>query len=196
MGRKKNATSEMDVAEKQSAPLASRLSGLITDSDALRKYLDVSAQAINQYKLGISRPSLENLCKIADFYNVSVDYLLGRTGTKTVNEDIQGACKTTGLSENAIGCLQRALDKHNDDRRVVLNALLGNYFFYHLLNVIFECVQAPDPKEEILKIPGDDRFQNHSSKEISEALAANLSAKVISSTVEMLRKEGDHDGKH
>lgn len=106
MGRKKNATSEMNVAEKQSTSLATRLTELITDGEALKKHLDVSSQAINQYKLGISRPSLDNLCKIADYYKVSVDYLLGRTNTQTVEEDIQIARETTGLSEESVKALR------------------------------------------------------------------------------------------
>ena len=111
MGRKKSSTSEMNVAEKQSTPLASRLSDLITDSDALRKYLDVSAQAINQYKLGISRPSLENLCKIADFYNVSIDWLVGRPGSaKSFDTDINSACQYTGLSETNISALHGIIE--------------------------------------------------------------------------------------
>lgn len=63
MGRKRSYTSGMDVAEKQETPLAMRLSELITDGNALKEFLGVSAQAINQYKLGLSRPSLENLCR-------------------------------------------------------------------------------------------------------------------------------------
>ena len=73
MGRKRSKTSEMDVAEKQKTPLAKRLSKLITDGNELKDFLGVSAQAINQYKLGLSRPSLENICQIADFYGVSTD---------------------------------------------------------------------------------------------------------------------------
>ena len=73
MGRKSSATSGMNVAEKQATPLAQRLNELITDSNGLKDFLGCSIQAVNQYKLGISRPSLENLCKIADFYGVSTD---------------------------------------------------------------------------------------------------------------------------
>lgn len=102
MGRKRSYTSGMDVAEKQETPLAMRLSELITDGNALKEFLGVSAQAINQYKLGLSRPSLENLCKIASYYGVSADYLLGLSGTPSTKEDIKVACKTTGLSEQAI----------------------------------------------------------------------------------------------
>ena len=85
MGRKKTPTSTMNVAEKQNTDLAKRLDGLITDANALKNYLGISAQAINQYRLGISRPSLENLCKIADYYHVTTDYLLGRTDVKTIS---------------------------------------------------------------------------------------------------------------
>lgn len=105
MSRKKNPASEMNVAEKQSLPLAQRLSTLITDVSALKDYLGVSAQAINQYRLGISRPSLENLCKIADFYGVSVDYLLGRIDIPNTDLNMQEVHKLTGLSVGAIAKL-------------------------------------------------------------------------------------------
>lgn len=108
MGRKTIPASSMNVAEKQNTTLAKRLDELITDTNALKTYLDISAQAINQYRLGISRPSLENLCKIADYYGVTTDYLLGRTTTKTVNEDIATTSKTTGLSEAAVTKLNEA----------------------------------------------------------------------------------------
>ncbi len=31
-----------------------------------------------RYEIGNSEPTLENLCKIADIFSVSIDYLLGR----------------------------------------------------------------------------------------------------------------------
>lgn len=102
MPRKKAPVSDMDVAGKQATPLAQRLSSLITDPNALKDYLGCSIQAVNQYKLGISRPTLNNLCKIADFYGVSTDFLLGRVPYKTMDIEKQGICEYTGLSENAV----------------------------------------------------------------------------------------------
>lgn len=56
MGRKKSATSDMDVLGKQSAPLARRLNELITDASALRDYLGVSTGVyITSPKNGKSR---------------------------------------------------------------------------------------------------------------------------------------------
>lgn len=43
----------------------------------LARSLHVSKQAITNLKKGISFPSLELLCAIAGYFNVSTDYLLG-----------------------------------------------------------------------------------------------------------------------
>ena len=131
MGRKKNATSEMDVAEKLSAPLTQRLNELITDSNELKDFLGCSIQAVNQYKLGISRPSLENLCKIADFYGVSTDYLLGRTQTKTSDMDKRAMCDYSGLTESALELLHSFKD--NPDYSRIISAILENETFQAIL---------------------------------------------------------------
>ncbi len=47
--------------------------------------LNVSQNTYSQYENGIIELTAENLIKLADFYNVSVDYLLGRTECKSVN---------------------------------------------------------------------------------------------------------------
>lgn len=39
--------------------------------------LGVSKSAIGSYELGISEPSFDNLVKIADLFNVNIDFLLG-----------------------------------------------------------------------------------------------------------------------
>ena len=102
MGRKKSSNSEMNVYQKQDAPLAKALRELVTNTSELANFLDVSVQAVNQYRIGTTQPTIERICKIADFYGVTVDYLLGRTTTKTINADVATAVKTTGLSEDAI----------------------------------------------------------------------------------------------
>ena len=78
MGRKKSDISEMDIVEKLNSPFPIALNALIKEHDNARElmeHLGISPQAVNQYRNGLSRPSLENICKIADVYNVSVDYL-------------------------------------------------------------------------------------------------------------------------
>ena len=45
----------------------------------LSRVLQISASSIGMYEQGRREPDHETLTKIADFFNVSVDYLLGRT---------------------------------------------------------------------------------------------------------------------
>ncbi|MDE6059110.1 MAG: helix-turn-helix domain-containing protein [Clostridia bacterium] len=42
------------------------------------EHLGISQPSYIRYENGSSEPTLENLVKIADLYEVSVDYLLGR----------------------------------------------------------------------------------------------------------------------
>ena len=44
----------------------------------LAEYLNMAQPSYIRYENGTSEPSLENLVKLADCFDVSVDYLLGR----------------------------------------------------------------------------------------------------------------------
>ncbi|KQB80983.1 helix-turn-helix domain-containing protein [Leuconostoc lactis] len=41
--------------------------------------LDFDAQEISRYERGVVSPSLKRLITIADYYDVSIDYLVGRS---------------------------------------------------------------------------------------------------------------------
>lgn len=58
-----------------------RLSQGLTQ-DELAKHLKISRSAIGMYEKGAREPDYETLEIIADFFNVDIDYLLGRS-TKT-----------------------------------------------------------------------------------------------------------------
>lgn len=45
-------------------------------------YLGISQNTYSQYEIGVLNYPVDVLVKLADFYEVSVDYLLGRTGVK------------------------------------------------------------------------------------------------------------------
>ncbi|MBM7854195.1 transcriptional regulator with XRE-family HTH domain [Desulfohalotomaculum tongense] len=45
--------------------------------------LNIGRGALSLYEIGQREPDLETLNKIADFFNVSTDYLLGRTNSDT-----------------------------------------------------------------------------------------------------------------
>lgn len=49
--------------------------------------------------------SFATLCQIADYYQVSTDYLLGRTDAKSPETDVRAVCEYTGLSDSAVNAL-------------------------------------------------------------------------------------------
>lgn len=44
----------------------------------MAEYLQIAQPSYIRYENGSAEPSLENLVKLADYFDVSVDYLLGR----------------------------------------------------------------------------------------------------------------------
>ena len=42
------------------------------------KLLNITQASYNRYEAGINEPNIEKLIKLADYYNVSIDYLVGR----------------------------------------------------------------------------------------------------------------------
>ena len=54
-----------------------RKSGL--SQNAVAKEVDVAVRAYQYYEYGEREPQLSTLIRMADFYGVSLDYLVGRT---------------------------------------------------------------------------------------------------------------------
>ena len=63
-----------------------RLRNLREDHDLTQKdvanVLSVSTRVYSNYECGDCEPSIESLIKLADYYKVSLDYLVGRTNKK------------------------------------------------------------------------------------------------------------------
>ncbi len=51
----------------------------------LAKVMNVSKQCVSNWENDNVQPSIEMLMKLSDFFKVSTDYLLGRTGTDIVD---------------------------------------------------------------------------------------------------------------
>ena len=48
----------------------------------IAEYLNIKQNTYSQYEIGVLNYPVDVLIKLADFYGVSVDYLLGRTNNK------------------------------------------------------------------------------------------------------------------
>lgn len=59
--------------------------------DELAKKLKISRSTIGMYEKGAREPDFETLELIADFFNVDIDYLLGRTDKTTLLPETVGS---------------------------------------------------------------------------------------------------------
>lgn len=71
----------------------------------LANYLGVTDNTISYFCSGKRTPNTAQIGLIADFFNVSADYLLGRTDAWTTDNKLKFVCEYTGLSEEAVQAL-------------------------------------------------------------------------------------------
>lgn len=122
---------------KLSTPPIPKIRELMDENEVKREdiatALGVSTVAIGQYYNGDTLPSIENLIKIADYFNVSTDYLLGRTDIKTRDTDLKTVCEYMGISEQTVWFLhcQNEIDDISDNLKFVkLTESIINHHFY------------------------------------------------------------------
>ncbi|MDE6101488.1 MAG: helix-turn-helix domain-containing protein [Ruminococcus sp.] len=85
--------------------------------------IQLATSRISELENGKREMSLTELKAYHNFFHVSFEYLLGETDIKSVNENIQTACKVTGLSEIAVcNLLDLKCEKYSIQE--VLNHLL------------------------------------------------------------------------
>lgn len=64
--------------------------------------LGITRQSISQYCDGSSQPALNKLISIADYFGVSIDYLLGRSDVRAIDPRLQTVALQTGLTEKSL----------------------------------------------------------------------------------------------
>lgn len=132
MARKKES-----VYETEQYPFPAQLRMLMkstkTKQRELANAIGVRPQTVSLYVQGQSFPDVNGLTKIANFFNVSADYLLGRTKAPSRNENIQAVCNYTGLSAEAVKTIKDA-----DGLISILNFLLEDPDINSLLFLIHD----------------------------------------------------------
>lgn len=91
--------------------------------EELAKAIYVTNSAISQYEANVSRPNLESLERIAKFFNVSIDYLLGTSPYYNVEELLnQDYCEGITVS-TLVGKCMNVKGKHRETLLDVVEAL-------------------------------------------------------------------------
>lgn len=71
----------------------------------LADYLEVKPNVISYFCSGERTPNTEQIIMIAEYLNISTDYLLGRTKSQSIKDKMRAAVDVTGLSDEAINKL-------------------------------------------------------------------------------------------
>ena len=87
--------------------------------------LNISQYTVSAYETGRQQPSSDMLIALADFFNVSIDYLLGRSNIKHCADDV---CNNN-LSQNEIQLLDiyKTLSKEKQEQAIGILFALKNY---------------------------------------------------------------------
>lgn len=122
-----------DKKEKNAIDL-SRLQQLMNKKESrskIAKDLGCDISTITKHFNGDRAVTAEYLLKYADYFDVSLDYLVGRTDTPTTDKDLRAVCDYTGLSEMAIKTLHSVSvdreDNLSNNELNFLNILIINY---------------------------------------------------------------------
>ncbi|MDR3600234.1 MAG: helix-turn-helix transcriptional regulator [Desulfosporosinus sp.] len=86
------------------------------NQEDLAGFLNLDRAAISQYESGKRTPDAEKLSKIADFYNTTTDYLLGRTtNPKSLTSDNTNEFRPTPEDELLIFYKARDLSEESQN---------------------------------------------------------------------------------
>lgn len=76
--------------------------------------LNLSIGTISNYENGVHHPDLNTLCRIADLFNVTTDYLLGRTGYRCPPEILKDYIATDYMISSFINMVL-SLDQNSQN---------------------------------------------------------------------------------
>ena len=110
-----------------------RLKDLREDHDLkqsdVAKILNISQVSYGRYELGISEPTIESLIKLADFYNVSLDYLLGLSEDKKVKNSDENYDLDIAMSIGKLYSLDENSHLSKSQIELIKKLLLANKDF-------------------------------------------------------------------
>lgn len=138
MGRSKR-----DLSTFTTGQLADKLSDFVEEKrkegvnqKALAKEIGVSSGSLSNWCNNAKNVTADNIVKLANYFNVSADYLLGLTEVPTSNLDIRDINNKTGLSQNAIAHLMADKTVEDIETTDFISYLVTNSDFPDLVKAL------------------------------------------------------------
>lgn len=180
--------------------------------DELGELFGASRQTVAHWLNGDRFPNADALARMAQFYNVSVDYLLGLSDTVSPDVSLRAAVAYTGLSEAALERLHmgfedvgyagyRLSDEEKNENRSTVSALIESQAFERMVQSLRQVAKWAYLENALVKlhvqypkcdpaIVAPDVYTN--SEATRKTMAANLiqileSEKVFCEEIELLK---------
>lgn len=134
-----------------------------TTIKAVAEKVGVTRQAFSQYQDGSTQPNAETIVKIAEYFNVTTDYLL-IGDDRTADENMNIVCDFTGLSKNAVD----TLCNFNTIKSTTVSRIIESEEFSNIVNKI---VLAQNNKD--LLLPNSAPIINRISNILSDKKRSN-----------------------
>lgn len=138
------------IVKKKNETFADRLQELRMcngiSQKTLAEAIGISRQSINSYELEERLPSVEAVSKIADFFNVSCDYLI--RGIEAENLNVQ---RELGINQSTINKIRYCHQKET------LNLMLSSNYFYELCELFENLYPA---YQELIEVLNSDETLN------------------------------------
>lgn len=108
----------------------------------LAELLGVSLTAYQKYEHGTAEPNFDNLSKLADFYGVSTDYLLGRTTVKRMTTEEIDPFELLGFG--------KSIDIDDDEFMRLYNTLpdFAKQLFVNIMTILAQATKQKEAKQQ------------------------------------------------
>lgn len=91
----------------------------------LAKVLFVTSGTISNYENGVHLPDVEKLISLADFFDVTTDYLLGRCASRLSPDVLDKVV----MEDRTVGDLLQDIHNLSPERKKALNVILNDMHF-------------------------------------------------------------------
>lgn len=145
--------------ETEKYPFPSRLRKLMEETKTTQRELalaiGVRPQTVSLYVQGQSFPDVNGLARIANYFSISADYLIGNSEMPNTDLTMQDIHKMTGLSAGAICKLQNIYEKNRKTAfSDIISLLIEDSNAEYYLSIIGELISCSieETGEEIISV--------------------------------------------
>ena len=176
-----------------SKTIGKRINTLLAEQEKKQKelaaHLCVPDNTISYFVSGRRTPNTAQISKIADFFDVSADYLLGRTTAKTTDKDLRAAVEYTMLSEKSVEYLHNTFSGDFVILRPYYNYLTENEIFTEI-SMYLERYAFNDMMKDCKEL---GERQNRENREKQDLILFHVQ-EFIKDSFKKYLKDGEHNG--